>query len=212
MPPAAPSVCPTIDLVELIGDLGVRAEDGLDRGRLVAVVEYRRGAMRVDVGDLVWCDAGFLQRALDGAHEARAARSRLGDVVRVCRGAVADQLGIDARATRPRVFFFLQQQHACALSHHEAIALASKGRLALAGRRCGGRARACLEGRDAHRGDRALGAAGEHGVGVAAPDHLARLTDGACARRAGGDGGEVRPARVDRHRDDTGGDVGDEHA
>ena len=71
----------------------------------------------------------------------------------------------------------------------------------------------------AHRGEAAddrlvdagLGAAGEHDVGVAAPDDLRRLADGVAAGRAGRDGREVRPGHPEADRDLAGADVGDAH-
>ncbi len=153
----------------------------------------------------------FLQRALDGAGEARAAGGRLGDVVGVGGAGVAGELGVDARAARPSVLLIFQQQDAGALAHHEAVALGVEGAAGVRGIVVVARERVHgAEGGDADRRDAALGAAGEHRDGVAAPDHLGRLADGVGAGGAGGDGGEVRPARVDLDRDVAGGDVGDE--
>jgi hypothetical protein len=53
MPPAAPSRWPVIDLVELTDLARVVAEDLLDGERLELVVVGRRGAVGVDVVDLV---------------------------------------------------------------------------------------------------------------------------------------------------------------
>ena len=86
----------------------------------------------------------------------------------------------------------------------------SKGRLARAGLVVARRERAHGgEAADAHRGDGRLGSAGDHRVGVAAPDDLERLADGV---RRGGAGGRCREvgalgAEPDRHL--PGGEVDD---
>ena len=103
------------------------AEDRLDRRRLVAVVERRRGAVRVDVVHVFGREVGLLQRATQRPRQPRAAGRRLGDVVRVRRRGVADDLGVDVRATRARHLQILQHQHARALAQHEAVALGVEG-------------------------------------------------------------------------------------
>ena len=189
--------------------VGMLAEDGLDRRGLVAIVEDRRGAMRVDVSTSSGARSAFFSARLQRARQPRATWRRLGDVVRVRRRGVADDLGVDARATRPRMLLIFQQQDARALAHHEAVACRR--------RRGGSRSAGSSLWRESARMLSneaampcgvmlALGATGEHRGGVAAPDHLDRLADRAGARRAGRDGGEVRAARADSHRDDAGGD------
>ena len=59
--------------------------------------------------------------------------------------------------------------------------------------------------------DAGLGAAGEHHLGVPAPDRLPRLADRVTAGGAGGDDREVRPERAAVDRDLAGPDVGDAH-
>ncbi len=60
--PAAPSVCPVIDLVELTADLrGALAENMLDRLGLGEIALRRRGAVRVDVVDLVRIEVAILR-------------------------------------------------------------------------------------------------------------------------------------------------------
>ena len=68
--------------------------------RLRDVAERRRGAVRVDVIDLVGVEAGVAQRVGHAAHRAFAVFARRGDVVRVGAHAVARELAVDARAAR----------------------------------------------------------------------------------------------------------------
>ena len=63
-PPAAPSRCPVIDLVELTASfLRVIAEAALDRDGLGDVAQRRRGAVRVDVVDVLGVRARALRSA-----------------------------------------------------------------------------------------------------------------------------------------------------
>ena len=62
---------------------------------------------------------------------------------------------------------------------------------------------------DAHRRDRRLRAAGDHHVGVAAPDDLEGVADGVRRRRAGGAGRRVRPLGAEPDRHLAGGQVDD---
>ena len=80
--------------------------------------------------------------------------------------------------------------------------------------------RVVVAGRErAHRGepaderlvDAGLGAAGDHHVGVAAADDLARLADRVAAGGAGRHGREVRPGHPELDRDLAGPDVRDAH-
>ena len=68
---------------------------------------------------------------------------RRGDVVRVARHAVADDLGVDPRAAAPRVLELLEDQDAGAFADDEAVAiLVERPAGALPGRRCASTARA----------------------------------------------------------------------
>ena len=51
-----------------------------------------------------------------------ACRIGLGDVVRVRRDAVPDQLGVDLRPARLRALVLLEHDGATGLAHHEAVA------------------------------------------------------------------------------------------
>ena len=171
--------------------LRVVAEGELDRVGLVHVAQRRRGAVRVEVLDLVGVDAGVAQR---GHHRAlRAVDVRRGHVVGVGAHAEADQLGIDLRAAPLRVLVLLEHQHAGAFAEHEAVAVLVPGtrggrRIVVARRQRARRGEAA----DAERRDRRFGAAGDHHVGVAVLDQPAGLADAVQAGGAGGDDRQVR--------------------
>ena len=65
------------------------------------------------------------------------------------------------------------------------------------------------ESADAHGGDGGLGAAGDHGVRVAALDDAEGIADGVRGRGAGGGGGLVGAARAVADGDVSGGEVDD---
>ena len=101
-PPAAPSRWPVIDLVDDIASLlRVLAEAALDGDRLDLVVERRRGAVRVDVVDLVGLRCRPCAAPSASTRTAPSPSSDgAGDVIGVGRHAVADELGVDPRAAR----------------------------------------------------------------------------------------------------------------
>ena len=135
-------------------------------------------------------------------------------MVRVVRGAVAEHLGVDRRAPGPRGLELLQHEDARTLPHDEARTRRverprRERRVLLLGDEPAHRAE---PGEDQRR-DRRLGAAGEHDVGLTAPDRRRRLADRGRAGRARGDGREVlsleaeldrdlAARRVDEHRGD----------
>ena len=130
----------------------------------------------------------------------------------VGRGAVADDLGERLRAARSSVLERLQDEHARTLADDEAVApFVERPRGALRIVVAGG------EG--AHRREAAhqrlvagsLGPAGEHHVGVAAPDRLPGLADGVAARGAGGHDAEVGALRAEDDGDHAGRQVADGH-
>ena len=121
--------------------LGVVAEGQLDRVGLVDVAERRRGAVRVEVLDLVGVDAGVAQRRRHRAASGRRRWARsCGTRRRSCR---SRQLGVDLGAARLGVLVLLEHQHAGALAQHEAVAVLVPGTGGRRrDRRCGSTARA----------------------------------------------------------------------
>ncbi len=167
--------------------------------------------MRVDVVDLLRVQPGVLERHLHAARGPFAAGCRRGHVVRVGRVAVAKQLAIDACAPRFGMFEFFQHDHRRALAHHEAIAAEVEGSgrpLRLVIPRAHGLH--CAKTANAQRHDRGLGATGEHHLRVAHLERAPGLANGVCRSRAGGTRGDVRPAQLVVHREQTGGHVQDE--
>ena len=161
------------------------AEDLLDRPRLGRVAERRRGPVRVDVADPLRLDPGALERRAHHPRHAGRLRLGLGHVVGVVRRAVAEHLGVDRRAARPRRLELLEQEDARGLRHDEAGARRVERprglrRVLVLGDEAAHRAEA---GED-QRMDARLGPAGENGVGVAAADQLGAFADRVRAGRA----------------------------
>ena len=176
MAPEAPSAWPIIDFVELTGMLvGALAEDALDRGRLGGVVGRRRGAVGVDVVDVVRRQAGVVERQADGALGAFAVDAGRDDVVGVRAGAVAGELGEDAGAAALGVLQRLEDEDAGALGADEAVAVGVEGTAGL--RRVVGAGREGahdVEAGEAQLADAGLAAAGDHDVGAAEADDVER--------------------------------------
>ena len=123
--------------------------------------------------------------------------------------AVTGDLAEDRRPSGLGVLELFEDDHAGPLAEDEAVAVAvegaaGSGRLVVAGREGGQE----VEAGHAERVDHAVGAAGEHDVGVAAADDLGRLAD---RLRAGGAGGQaigVRASRSEDHGEVRGGCAG----
>ena len=99
MPPAAPSRWPVIDLVELTASFfACVAEAALDRDGLGDIAQRRRGAVGVDVIDLVAVDAAVAQRIDHAARGALAVFARRGDVVGIGAHAITGEFAVNARA------------------------------------------------------------------------------------------------------------------
>src|SRR3712207_3209549 len=118
----------------------------------------------------------------------RSAPDRLGiglhHVVRVVRGAVPENLGVDRRASPLRRLHLLEDEQGGALAHDEPGPPRVEGPRRLLRivtvREPAHRAEAAED----ERRDRALGSTGEDGVRVAAPDHLGPFADRRRPRRA----------------------------
>ena len=120
---------------------------------------------------------------------------------------------ISARMWAPRgarEFEFFEDEYARALAAYKAVAVLVQGatgvgRVVVAGgkRLHGG------EPADAQGCDGGLGAAGDHGVGVAALDDAKGIADGVGRRGAGGRGGLVGAARAKADGDVSSGQVDD---
>ena len=202
--PAAPSRCPMQDLVDDIEILaGGIADHALHRAKLDGV-GHGRGAVGVDVVDVVRRDAGALDRRVHAAERAVAVLGRRRDVEGVARQAVADQFGVDLRAARLGVLVLLEHDDAGPLAHHEAVAVLVVGarglgrRVVEAGRRAPGRPQS-PPSKCRLTGDSVPPAT----ITSASPSAISRagIADGMRAGRAGGDDRVVRPlqAVLDRH-------------
>ena len=110
--PAAPSVCPSIDLLAVIETHGPCSPSSVARRlELGAVALGRGGRVGVDVVQLVRRHARLLERTPAGTDGAGAARRGQRDVRGVRGRAVADELREGLRAARLRVRQLLEHEH-----------------------------------------------------------------------------------------------------
>ncbi len=135
-----------------------------------------------------------------------------GHVVGVRRAPVARDGGDGLRTPALGVLGALQDQGSRALAHHEAVARlverpARAVRLIVAPGDCPDRA----ETRHGKGRDRGLGRAGDHHVGVAAPDQLQPLGDRLCPGRARENRALARSGGAEHDRELSCGHVGDHH-
>src|SRR5690606_37483785 len=155
------------------------AEHLRDRLGLLEVAGRRGGAVGVDVLNLIGRELGVRQRQLHRADGPGPVGGGFGDVVSVAARPEAGDLRQDLRAALLGAAERLQDQRAGPLAADEAIAAAVPGAagalrfvVAPAEREHG------AEARDPDRGDRRLGAAGDHDLGAALLNPAVRFTDG----------------------------------
>ena len=184
------------------------ADQPLDRAQLDPV-GHGRGAVGVDVVDVLDRDPGPFHRRLHGAIGAVAVLGRGGDVPGVARHAVADDLGVDLRAARPGVFVFLEDDDPGALAHDEAGMAPVIGARGLLRRVVIGGAQGLAgeEAGDTERHDGALGPARHHHIGIVQHDHPRRVANSVHAGGAGRHDGVVRPLQAVADRDLAAGQV-----
>ena len=116
----------------------------------------------------------------------------------------------DVCAAGPGELEFFEDEDAGALADHEAVAVFVEGAAGVGGVVVAGGER--LHGgepADAHGGDGGLGAARDHGVGVAPLDDAEGVADGVRGGGAGGRGGLVGAARAEADGDMAGCEVDD---
>ena len=167
--------------------------------------------MRVDVVHFVRFHAAGGERHAHRVDGAAALWVGGGEVVGVAGGAVAGQLGVDARAALLGVLQLFQHQHAGALADHEPVAAAVERAAGLLGGVVVAGADRLQSAETGHRQrrDRRLGTAAQDHVGGAVLDPAVRLADGVVGGGAGGHHGVGGAARVDADGDVAGRDVAD---
>src|SRR6185369_16885108 len=94
------------------------------------VVESRARAVRVHVVDLIWPQPGFRQREADGM--SWRIDTRLRDVTGIGRGAIADELGVNADTTLSRPLPVLEHEDARAFADDDSLTIPAER----AARRC----------------------------------------------------------------------------
>ena len=106
---------------------GMLAKAGLDGLRLSTIIVLSRGAMRVDVLDLVGMQSRLLQGPAHRSHQSRASWSRLSDVMGIACRAVAHKFGENVASPGLRKFEVFKDQHAGPFAHHKTVARRVKG-------------------------------------------------------------------------------------
>ena len=150
---------------------------------------------------------GVAEGHLHAGDRAAAFGVRVGDAEGVGGGAVAEDFAVDRCAAFFGALVIFEHDHRGAFAEDEAVAVEiERARRLLRLVVVLGEGREQVEARDAEGVDHAVGAAGEHDVGLAAADDFGRLADGLAAGGAGGEAVEVRAFGAEVR-----GDVGDRH-
>src|SRR5215218_6295780 len=203
--PTAPKEWPVMDFVPDTRACGTTLA--------IAPVSGRgSGSVGVDVTHVLGADASVREGGDHGAFHAAALFVGGCDVIGVGRAAVACHRGDGLGAAALGVFLALQDYRPCAFAHNEAVAAFIEGTT-----RAGG-----LFVAAAHRTDRAesghgegcdrgLRGAGDHHVGVTAPDQLESFGNSFAARGAGQHRTLARARGAERDRQLTRCHVRDHH-
>src|ERR1044072_1754166 len=96
--------------------ISVKSE--LQRACLNSIVEQSRGAVQIHVVNILWLTAGILERQ---SHRTRGLITVFGEtnaMIRIARGAVADNFRIDVCATIERVLQLFEDVHPRAFAEH----------------------------------------------------------------------------------------------
>ena len=179
----------------------VGAEDEADGGGFGAVVDLGRGAVGVDVADLLRGEAGIAQGHAHGAGGALG--GGLGDVAGIGGHAEADDLRDGPGAAGERGLQRLQHQHGGAFAQHQAAAVGGEGAAGVLADDAHG-----LPGLEIAEVERSLAAAGDGHGGDAGTHHLEGLADGVRGGGAGGGDGVGRALNAELHGDVAGAGVG----
>ncbi len=177
---------------------------------LKLVIEFGRGAMGIDVGDVFRLEPGVGHGVSHGPVGAVSLGIGGRHVVGVAGEAVAHDLGIDARPALVGMLQGFQDQDRRPFRDDEAVtALVEwpRGLLGLLVAR--GQGTHGVEAGHAQRGDGVLGSAGDHDIGFAALDDARGIADGMGAGGAGGAIGQVGSLEAELDGDLAGGEVGD---
>src|SRR5947207_11071747 len=163
----------------------VFAGPAVDGCGLRTVVEWRAGAVRVDVADLPRSQSGALAGGCHRGKRGFALRVWLGQVIRIGRSAVADNFAEDFCAALSCLFQRFQRQDRGAFTNSESVAM-SVERPATGRRQCLQRIKA---GKDELT--ESIVAARQNAMSVAASQQLPGMSDRVRARGAGvGDDGD----------------------
>ena len=106
---------------------GVAVEHRFDRAHFHRISGGRRGPMGVDVIHFFGRHAGVLERARHRARGSAPVLARSGQVEGIGRCAVAGELAENRGAAPPGMILALEDQHAGAFAHHEAVPILVEG-------------------------------------------------------------------------------------
>src|SRR5271157_5323978 len=99
------------------------AQGQLQRARLDAVVQLRRGAVQVDVADVCRCDACIFHGHLNGAGRLLSALLQANAMKGLAGRAISRYLGEDPRSSRAGMLVLLEEEHPRTFGHNEAVAM-----------------------------------------------------------------------------------------
>ena len=154
----------------------VFAKEILESRNFSIVVLARAGTVSIHVTDIGLVDAGVLDGAVDGLHQAHAIFARGGNVVRVARNAGAKHLAISLRAALLGMFVGFHDDNARTFTERNAIAAVKRGATVLVER---------MERKETgiRHGSEGIRTARNHHVGLARADEVAGDRDGNRTRR-----------------------------
>src|SRR5579862_6510038 len=93
---------------------------------LDAIVHFCGGAVKVDIVNVLWSNAGFFESQSDGAGGLFRRVAHADPMERLAGGSVPGDFGVDAGAPRASMDVVLENEHPGTFGDHEAIAVGGK--------------------------------------------------------------------------------------
>ena len=190
---------------------GVITENGFDGLCLCRIIYRCRGAVGVDIIDVLRFEFCRLKRHLQGLDRPASIGVRCDQVIGIAGDPVSADLAVDISSSGQGMLEFFYDQYACALRHDKSVPVLVKGTAGLLGSVVVFGAESLEHTESSERGGRKgrLCAAGDDRIHQPVLDAVVGVANGVRSRGAGRGDGKGRTLSIHLDRDLAGSDVAD---